>query len=209
VAAEAGAGRLVPWLVVAFGFGIVVYFAAPREPALWAPPAALLAFLSLALVLRARPVGFTLLILLAAASAGFAAVTLKTAALAHPVLRHGAFGVTVRGWVEAREERERTDRITLAVQTLEGRRVDPAPDRVRISVRKGTAPAVGSFVQIKARLSPPLAPLRPGGYDFARDLYFQGIGATGFAQGRIEHLPAPGAPPALAAALSRGDRRHP
>src|SRR5262245_26134840 len=46
-------------------------------------------------------------------------------------------------------------------------------ERVRVSVRKGTAPAVGSFVELKARLSPPLEPLRPGGYDFARDMYFQ------------------------------------
>ena len=56
---------------------------------------------------------------------------------------------------------------------------------MRVSVRKGTAPAVGSFVEFKARLSPPLAPLRPGGYDFARDMYFQGIGASGFVLGRI------------------------
>src|SRR5262249_49914424 len=30
-----------------------------------------------------------------------------------------------------------------------------------------------SFVEFKARLSPPLEPLRPGGYDFARDMYFR------------------------------------
>jgi competence protein ComEC len=47
------------------------------------------------------------------------------------------------------------------------------------------APDVGSFVQLKARLQPPLLPLRPGSYDFARDLYFQGIGASGFAMGAI------------------------
>jgi competence protein ComEC len=48
-------------------------------------------------------------------------------------------------------------------------------------------------VNLRARLSPPLEPLRPGGYDFARDLYFQGIGATGFALGavRIAEPPAP------------------
>src|SRR5215470_2957914 len=32
--AEAGAGRLLPWLPVAFGTGIALYFTAPREPAL-------------------------------------------------------------------------------------------------------------------------------------------------------------------------------
>ena len=48
----------------------------------------------------------------------------------------------------------------------------------------------------RARLSPPLEPLRPGGYDFARDLYFQGIGATGFVLGAIKPGEAP-SPPGL------------
>ena len=33
-AAEAGAGRLFPWVPVAFGVGIAVYFAADHEPVL-------------------------------------------------------------------------------------------------------------------------------------------------------------------------------
>src|SRR6202011_2257625 len=33
---------------------------------------------------------------------------------------------------------------------------------------------------------PPLTPLRPGSYDFGRDLYFQGIGASGFVMGAIK-----------------------
>ena len=45
-------------------------------------------------------------------------------------------------------------------------------------------------------MSPPLEPLRPGGYDFARDLYFQGIGATGFVLGAIKLAEAP-SPPGL------------
>jgi len=65
---------------------------------------------------------------------------------------------------------------------------------VRVSVRKGTAPAVGSFVEFAARLSPPLEPLRPGGYDFARDMYFQRIGASGFAVGSIRIAEPPRAP---------------
>jgi competence protein ComEC len=58
-------------------------------------------------------------------------------------------------------------------------------------VRKGTAPAVGSFVELKARLQPPLAPLRPGSYDFGRDMYFQGIGASGFVTGAIKTVEQP------------------
>ena len=40
VAAELMPGRLLPWLPVAFGSGIALYFAAEREPALWAGAAA-------------------------------------------------------------------------------------------------------------------------------------------------------------------------
>jgi competence protein ComEC len=35
-AQEVSAGRLFPWFAVAYGFGIVLYFTAEREPALWA-----------------------------------------------------------------------------------------------------------------------------------------------------------------------------
>jgi competence protein ComEC len=61
-------------------------------------------------------------------------------------------------------------------------------------VRKGTAPPVGSFIEFRARLSPPLEPLRPGGYDFARDMYFQRLGASGFVLGSIRTVEAPHPP---------------
>src|SRR6516162_9783596 len=41
---------------------------------------------------------------------------------------------------------------------------------------------------------PPLEPLRPGGYEFARDMYFQRIGASGFVLGAIRTAEAPHAP---------------
>jgi competence protein ComEC len=128
----------------------------------------------------------------AAFAAGFAIITIRTAMIAHPVLDRSVFGASVTGFVEAREEREKSDRITIRVQKLEGTRMAKPPERVRLSVRRGAAPAVGSFVSLKARLNPPLAPLRPGGYDFARDLYFQSIGAVGFVTGsvKIETPPA-------------------
>ena len=79
-------------------------------------------------------------------------------------------------------------------------------ERVRLSVKKRTAPPVGTFVQVKARLNPPLRPLRPGGYDFSRDLYFQRIGATGFVQRRDQDRRAAGAAVRVAA-LRDGHRQ--
>src|SRR5262249_27950797 len=171
-------GRSMRWLPVAFGAGIVLYFPAPREPLLWAPVFLFAALVGATIALRARPVGLPIMLGFAAAAAGFATATVKTAWIDHPVLRHPVSSVSVAGWIEVRESRERTDRVGSRVDKTEGRRPDDAPGRVRLSVRKGTAPSVGQFVELKARLNPPLAPLKPGSYDFARDLYFQGIGYT-------------------------------
>jgi competence protein ComEC len=192
---ETGPGRLAPWLAVAFGVGIIVYFAAEREPALWAGPSLFVSAIVIAILTRHRPVAFPIMVGIAAMAAGFTAATSKRALIAHPVLSAPVWGADVAGFVEVREERERSDRIVVRVTRIAAPRLNETLERVRVSVRKGTAPAVGSFVEFKARLSPPLSPLRPGGYDFARDMYFQSIGASGFVLGRIRLAEPDRAPP--------------
>jgi competence protein ComEC len=170
---------------VAFGAGIAIYFTADREPAWWAASA--VATLALAMVFAARrhPVGFPLALAVAAMACGFAIATLQTLRIAHPVMQAATWQAQVGGFVEIREERARSDRVVVRVERFEAPRIAPAPERVRVSVRKDTAPAVGAYVSFKAHLAPPLAPLRPGGYDFARDMYFQQIGASGWVLGKI------------------------
>ena len=92
--------------------------------------------------------------------------------MAHAVLARPLYSVALSGFVETRDIREKTDRFVLRVTAMESQRGHVTLDRVWLSVKKGTAPVVGSFVELKARLMPPLAPLRPGSYDFARDLFF-------------------------------------
>jgi competence protein ComEC len=186
--AELAPGRLVPWLSVAFGLGIVLYFTADREPVWWAAAALAFAGIIIAYLAQQRSVGFPLALGFAAIAAGFAAATFSTVRIAHPVLPTATWSASVTGFVEVREERARSDRVVIHVQDFSAPRIDQAPDRVRVAVRKGTAPPVGSFVAFKAHLSPPLQPLRPGGYDFARDLYFQQIGASGYVLGKITHV---------------------
>ena len=101
--------------------------------------------------------------------------------------------MTVAGFVELREESQHTDRFVLRVEHMEGGRMDEKPERVRLSVKRGMAPPPGSFVEVKALLDPPLQPLAPGSYDFARDLYFQRIGASGFVRGAIKIVTPPAA----------------
>jgi competence protein ComEC len=184
VRAEAGPGRLLPWVPVAFGTGIAFYFAADHEPVLPVTIVTALVLVVVAFMLR-RARFFSIAVMVASVAAGFATATWRTAHLAHEVLARPAYSVSLSGFVEARDIRERTDRFVLRVTQLDGPRLQTKLERVRLSVRKGTAPAVGSFVELKARLQPPLAPLRPGSYDFGRDLFFQGIGASGFVTGSI------------------------
>ena len=188
--AEAGAGRLLPWVPVAFGAGIAFYFAADHEPALSAAAVAAITLCAATFLLRGHKV-FPVAVMLAAAAAGFAMATWKTARVAHGVLARPVYSVALSGFVETRDIRERTDRFVLRVVSMESPRNQINLERVRLSVKKGTAPAVGSFVELKARLQPPLSPQRPGSYDFGRDMYFQRIGASGFVMGAIKAADPP------------------
>jgi competence protein ComEC len=155
IRAEAGAGRLLPWVPIAFGTGIAFYFAADHEPVL--PVAAITALgLGAAAFLLRRQKIFSIAVMIAAVAAGFAIATWKTARVAHGVLARPMYSVSVTGFVETRDIRERTDRFVLHVASMESPRGLTKLERVRLSVRKGTAPAVGSFVELKARLQPPL-----------------------------------------------------
>ena len=189
--AEVGPGRLLPWFAVAFGAGIVLYFTAEREPAWWAASASGAAGAIAAVLLRRRPIGFVVALGLFAIAAGFAVATLKAVLIDHPVLRYPAYSVSLAGFVELREESQKTDRFVLRVERIDGNRIAGKPQRVRLSVRRGMAPPAGAFVEVKAQLNPPLQPLRPGSYDFARDLYFQRIGASGFVHGAVKIVTPP------------------
>jgi competence protein ComEC len=190
IAAEAGAGRLLPWVPVALGTGIAFYFTAEHEPLL--PVAAVVASaLCLAAFGLRRHRAFPAAVMIAAVAAGFATATWRTQRVSHGVLARPLYSVSLSGFVETRDIRERTDRFVLRVTGMESPRSQLKLERVRLSVRKGSAPDVGSFVELKARLQPPLAPLRPGSYDFGRDMYFQGIGASGFAMGAIKTVEPP------------------
>ena len=107
--AEAGAGRLLPWVPVAFGAGIALYFAADHEPVLWVVVATAIALMLGAVLLR-RSRLFASALLIAAVAAGFAMATWKTARITHTVLAKPLYSVSLSGFVETRDIRERTDR---------------------------------------------------------------------------------------------------
>jgi competence protein ComEC len=135
--AEVAPGRLVPWLPVAFGFGIVFYFAAEREPAWWATGALVFGALAMAVAARKRPVGFPVALAFAAIAVGFAVGTSRGVYVAHPVLQYPA-GASISGFI-ARDTRSGPRRRTKRHGAAGGhiRRVQCAPESAAVSVAPG------------------------------------------------------------------------
>lgn len=201
---EAERRRLFLWLPVMMGAGILLYFAADSEPVLWAPVTGFLLAGAGAVVLRQRRPAALVCIGLAAAFAGFAAATWRTATVAGPMLDRPRIG-QLSGFVEAVEARDAGARLVILVTSLAGLEPERWPRRVRVNVRSGTV-SPGDHIAAVARLLPPPGPARPGGYDFGRDAFFRGLGAVGSIPGKIT-LTSPPRPPTtelmLAATIDR------
>ncbi|MGU9981984.1 ComEC/Rec2 family competence protein [Phreatobacter sp. HK31-P] len=183
-ALELDRGRAFLFLPVAFGVGVLLYFAAPDEPLPWAPVPLLAALVLIAWRARQRPVARLLTTGFAAVLAGFAAGSLKTWLMTQPLLGADSGVVQVQAWVEAVERRESGERLTLRVRSISPFSGD-APFRIRVTSRAATGAVVGRPVSLAARLRPPADPVAPGLYDFGRDAFFTGVGASGFVIGRV------------------------
>lgn len=222
-----------PWLVVAFGAGIVFWFAVP-QPWQWCAGigfGALLATISSVLWhdsdLRGhlRSAGIALGLLFAA---GIAVIWTRSELVGAPAIERPQV-LKIAGYVLSREDqpaRERS-RLTLAIRDAsagEARKV-----RVNVPLAElEQGVAEGATVTMRARLMPPAPPMFPGSYNFARTAWFMGLSATGSALGPVEVIsPASGegglapyqrrlashvrtqvqgSPGAIAAAFASGDR---
>src|SRR5260370_1785487 len=85
IRAEAGAGRLLPWVPVAFGTGIALYFTADREPVFLVVAVVAAGLCAAAFLLRRQKI-FPVAVRIAPVAAGFGIATWKTARIAHGVL---------------------------------------------------------------------------------------------------------------------------
>ena len=195
LAQEAAQRRLFPWLAVAFGAGILVFFGlAEGAPALWAPLGAAALCLAPLRWLGGRPVALALLLALAAGWLGFAAAAWRVARVSAPVLARTTIA-PLSGIIESIEEREEGARLVVVVSRFGTLAPEAMPRRVRVSFRKAPPLRPGDGIEATARLLPPPEAARPGGYDFARDAWFRGIGAVGSLTGRIAVKPPAEQPP--------------
>jgi len=161
--------------------------ALPEEPDRWMAAAGLCAATTLAaLGAGARRLAWARwpLFWLLAFALGFVWAMVRADMQATPRLALEGAGdlVGVAGWVEAEERRPR---LVLEAARFESRGETIRLDRARVRLAGGPIPAVGDRVRVRAVMRPPPPPVAPGGYDFQRKAYFEGIGAVGFAIGDL------------------------
>ncbi|MDZ7627283.1 MAG: ComEC/Rec2 family competence protein [Parvularculaceae bacterium] len=195
--------RLGLWAPVALGAGAALYLGLTSEPAAWLAPLTGFVAGGAALVsARGRPAAIALALM----ALGFAVADLRASAVAAPVLTRDLRFAEIEGRLLAVEEAAKLRRLIIAVDRIEGLEASDTPARLRVSWRGPAFDAApGDRVRLTGSLSPPPQPATPGGYDFARHLYFQRIGAVGFAFSAPEVL-AEAAPP-LRARIAGGIER--
>jgi competence protein ComEC len=196
---EAEQGRFVLVLPVAFGIGILAYFALPAEPA---PCCGWLA-VGLAgaglLVTWRWPYGRFGLAILLFASLGFARAGLRTAE-APPLMSVPQGAVELAGTVARIEPLADGRRILLAAPRVGDGPVLARDIRLRLRADDTRALQAGVGIQTYALLFPPGRPAYPGAFDPGRQDFFSGVGADGLALEPVQVVGAAG-PNVLAADL--------
>ncbi len=171
--------RIGLWAPVMLGAGAAVFLSLKTEPPSWGAPLALALAITASFAFeKAR----TLLMAFALFAAGLAAADWRAAMVDAPALaRHLKFA-SVEGRLLSIDEAPKQRRLIIETHSIEGVSKEATPARVRVSWRgKEFDAKPGDLVAVRASLSPPPGPAAPGGFDFARQLYFQRIGAVGFA----------------------------
>ncbi len=183
---EAQLGATVLWAPVALTFGIWIYFALPREPAL--PVTGFFMLAAVLLFWKAR--GRMAVILLAILLSGFVLAKIRAEIIATPLLKATTGEIVVSGIVhDVERASERRATIILEPDKIEGMAAAQSPRRLRLSNSlKNGEPVIGARIAFKARLAPVASPTMPGGFDYGRQLYFEGIGGTGRITSKIDVL---------------------
>lgn len=171
--------RLGLWAPVALGAGAAAYLTLKVEPAPWIAPLLLAAAIAFAATVERRRGAA---IAAALFFAGFLTADMRAAFVEAPSLEQDIKFADVKGRLIAIDEAPKLRRLIIEVQSIERLPREATPERIRLSWRgKEFSAMPGDLVAIRASLSPPPEPASPGGFDFARQLYFKGIGAVGFA----------------------------
>ena len=190
-------GHLFPWAPVALACGIALWFGLPLEPgpldqALAGGLGAVLVWAALRMDGAARVLATGL----GLACAGFVLAGLRAERVDAPVLAFRYYGPVEGRVIEI--DRSGSDKVRLTLDRVRLDDVRDAPRRVRLSLHwdgPQAEPRPGVTVATTAHLGPPGGPVEPGGFDFRRMAWFEGLGAVGYARDPLVLMaPAEGVP---------------
>ena len=186
-------GRGLYWVPVLLAVGVFGYFALPREPWLSALFLVCIPFAVATSWDRGNSTRRLLCSIILFFLLGVIIAKIQVGVVTAPIIP-SATTVEVIGYVEELKPNDR-GRVRLTVRVY---RFETAagvggsqPKRVQVSARQEQWLKTGDAVSFKARLFPPQGPVLPGGYDFARDRFFDGVGASGYVYGRVHPSAAP------------------
>ena len=130
------------------------------------------------------------MLLLAILLSGFVLAKIRAEMIATPLLKATTGEIVVSGIVrDVERASERRATIILQPDKIEGMTAAQLPRRLRLSNSlKNGEPAIGARIAFKARLAPIASPTMPGGFDYGRQQYFEGIGGTGRITSKIDAL---------------------
>ncbi|WP_420432544.1 ComEC/Rec2 family competence protein [Hyphobacterium sp.] len=179
--------RLAIWAPVAFAIGAIAFFTLDADPPLAAGiiAAGLASMISIysLISLRARPLCWSALLLLAMVLLGFARAQWHTHAQSGGTVAETERARTVTGWIEAVQSSRGRERLIVRIVSLDDA-TDP-PRRLRFYGRRG-ALEPGDGISARVVLTPPRRPAAPGGYDPGFAAWFSGLGGSGYAIAPIE-----------------------
>ncbi|MBU2962160.1 ComEC family competence protein [Citreicella sp. C3M06] len=177
-------GHLFPWVPVALGIGIGLYFLPGFEPAAEMLSLAALAGVGLLVLSRRLGVGHApLVVAMGLMACGFALAGARAHMVAAPQLWFRYYG-PIEGRVVA-IDRSASDALRLTLDRVMLAQMDPArtPYRVRVSLHGEQGflePRPGMRVMMTGHLSAPGGAAEPGGFDFRRHAWFLKLGAVGY-----------------------------
>ncbi|NEY91294.1 ComEC/Rec2 family competence protein [Tabrizicola oligotrophica] len=190
-------GLLFPWVPVFLGAGIGLWFGLAQEPGMLSYGAAALGLGCCLGFWRHGPeLAHPLAVIAACLLAGFLAAGARAHLVAAPMLEQPYAGPVQGRIVEIDRSQSDALRLTLDHVVLE-LPPDKTPARVRISLHGEVPvpdPDPGQVVLLTARLAAPEGPTEPGGFDFRRMAFFDGLGAVGYSRTPVVvwEDPAPG-----------------
>lgn len=178
--------RLGLWSPVAIAAGILYYFSLATEPTIATLSVVIIMAIVLCIIaflVRHNLLLYTLLLGSIFLLVGFGAASIRTASVEHIILAEKTYPVMAHGTITKLEDRgDGGLRLILDDVNLWRFAPEKTPRKIRITVRGESPPLTpGDKIAVRVILSPPPRAVFPNGYDFARMVYFEKIGAVGFA----------------------------